>query len=120
MSEQTPLPAGQPDEEQEILRLMRPALDHLHPAAGRDDAMRYVVIHNNDTAPYEYVVQLLESFFLVSEELADHIAWTAHTKGAAVVAVRPSEEATMLVQVAQGRAKYDGFPLIFTLEPVAA
>lgn len=120
MNEQTPLPAEQPDEEQEILRLMQPALDNLQPKAATGEAMHYVVIHDNDTVPYEYVVQLLESFFMVSEELADHIAWTAHTKGAAVVAVRPCQEAMTLVQVAQGRARYDGFPLIFTLEPAVA
>ena len=81
-----------------------------------DADLRVVLLHNDDVTPYDYVVYLLGSLFMLSEEIADHIAWTAHTKGKAVVVVRPREEAEKLVKAAQGRAKFDGFPLTFTLE----
>ncbi len=51
--------------------------------------LRSVVIHNDDVTPYEYVIHLLGSVFMLSEELADHIAFTAHNNGSAVVVVRP-------------------------------
>jgi ATP-dependent Clp protease adaptor protein ClpS len=77
-----------------------------------------ILVHNDDVTPYDYVLQILSSLFWLSEEIAEHIAWTAHTKGAAVVVVRPRSEAEKLVKVAGGRAKLAGFPLTFSLEPV--
>ena len=48
--------------------------------------------------------------------LADHIAWTAHKKGAAIVVVRPKREAETLAKAASNRARMDGFPLTFSVE----
>jgi ATP-dependent Clp protease adaptor protein ClpS len=76
-----------------------------------------ILIHNDNVTPYDYVIQILGSLFWLSEEIAEHIAWTAHTKGAAVVVVRPRSEAEKLAKVAGGRAKLAGFPLTFTVEP---
>ena len=75
-----------------------------------------VLIHNDDVTPYAYVIRILGDLFLLSEELADHVAWTAHTKGTAVVVVRPRAEAEKLVRAARGRARFDGYPLTFSLE----
>lgn len=80
--------------------------------------MCLVVIHNDDVTPYEYVIRLLGRVFMLSEEIADHVAWTAHTQGRAVVIVRPQPEAQKLVAAAHTAARLDGFPLTFTLEPV--
>lgn len=78
--------------------------------------MGSVIIHNDDVTPYEYVVHTLNAVFMLSEELADHIAFTAHQKGSAVVVVCTRSEAEKLVSVANGRAKVEGYPLTFTLE----
>lgn len=75
-----------------------------------------VLIHNDDVTPYAYVIRILGDLFLLSEELADHVAWTAHTKGIAVVVVRPRAEAEKLVKAALRRARFDGYPLTFSLE----
>jgi len=75
-----------------------------------------VLIHNDEKTPFEYVIQTLESVFMLSEEIADHIAWTAHDRGTAVVVIRPRLEAEALARVARGRAQTDGYPLQFTLE----
>ena len=61
-------------------------------------------------------VYAVGSVFMLSEELADHIAFTAHDNGSAVVVVRPRREAEKLVSVANGRAKVAGYPLTFTLD----
>jgi len=76
-----------------------------------------IFIHNDDVTPFEYVVGLLCRVFLLSEELAEHVAVTAHNEGRAVVMVRPREEAKRLISVAQGRARMDGYPLAFSMEP---
>lgn len=77
----------------------------------------YVIIHNDDVTPFEYVIKLLLQLFLLSEEIAEHIANTAHSEGQAVVVVRPRNEAERLVKVARTRARLDGYPLTFSLEP---
>jgi ATP-dependent Clp protease adaptor protein ClpS len=76
-----------------------------------------VLIHNDDVTPYEYVLKILGHVFLLSEELAEHVAWTAHSEGVAVVVVRPEAEARRLIRVAQSHAGQEGYPLQFTMEP---
>src|SRR3954463_11944054 len=78
--------------------------------------MATILIYNDEVTPYDYVIHILSDLFLLSEELADHIAWTAHTKGEAVVVVRPRAEAEKLVKVAHGRARQVSYPLTFSLE----
>jgi ATP-dependent Clp protease adaptor protein ClpS len=75
-----------------------------------------VLLHNDEVTPYDYVIALLGDLFMLSGELAEHIAVTAHTRGTAVVVVRPRSEAEKLVKVAHGRARREGFPLTFSLE----
>ncbi len=79
-------------------------------------AMATILIHNDEVTPYDYVINILGDLFMLSEELADHVAWTAHTKGFAVVVVRPRAEAEKLVKVANGRARLVRYPLTFSLE----
>ncbi len=76
-----------------------------------------VLIHNDDVTPFDYVIRILLHFFLVSEEIAEHIAQVAHNEGQAVVVVRPRTEAERLVKVARARARLDGYPLTFSMEP---
>lgn len=76
-----------------------------------------IIIHNDDVTPYEYVILVLEHIFSLSSEIAEHVTWTAHNEGQAVVLIRPRPEADRLVTVAHGRARADGYPLSFTLEP---
>jgi ATP-dependent Clp protease adaptor protein ClpS len=106
MTENHVPPITQPDAEQELHTLLQPEHGDL----------TQIIVHNDDVTPYDFVIRTLGSLFLLSEEIADHIAWTAHTKGAATVAVRSRAEAEKLVKVAHGRAKAEGYPLTFTLE----
>lgn len=77
----------------------------------------FVVLHNDDVTPFDYVLRILTELFLLSDEMAEHVATTAHNEGKSVVVVRPRSEAVRLVKVAQSRARIDGFPLGFTIEP---
>lgn len=79
---------------------------------------RYVImVHNDEVTPIKYVIRILEQVFFLSDELAEHIAATAHQDGVAVVVVRPRDEARRLIMVAHSRARADGYPLTFTMEP---
>lgn len=87
-----------------------------HPAS---EERWLVLVHNDDVTPLDYVLRILINLFLLSEEVAEHVAQTAHTDGQAVVVVRPRLEAERMVKVARARARLDGYPLTFTLEPEA-
>jgi ATP-dependent Clp protease adaptor protein ClpS len=79
---------------------------------------RYLIlVHNDEVTPYEYVLNILGHVFLLSEEIAEHIAWTAHNEGRSIVVIRPRDEARRLIAVAHSRARADGFPLTFSMEP---
>ncbi|MBV7339402.1 ATP-dependent Clp protease adaptor ClpS [Chloroflexi bacterium TSY] len=81
------------------------------------EPMWRVLLHNDNVTPMEYVLLILEHLFFLSSELAEHVMWTAHTEGTAVVVLRPRNEADRLIKAAHGRARMDGFPLTFSMEP---
>ncbi len=96
-----------------------PALPGVDTAVDQEQAFEplwQVIIHNDDVTPFDYVIGILLSLFMLSEEMADHIATTAHFEGQAVVVVRPRAEAERLVKVARTRARLDGYPLTFSME----
>lgn len=76
-----------------------------------------ILVHNDDTTPFEYVLNILARVFLLSDELAEHVAMTAHQEGRAIVMLRPRDEAKRLIAVAHSRARMDGYPLSFSMEP---
>ena len=76
-----------------------------------------VLIHNDDVTTFEYVINILGDIFMLSLELAEHIALTTHEKGAAVVVIRHRPEAEKLSKVANYRSRGDGYPLTFSTEP---
>ena len=63
-----------------------------------------VLIHNDDVTTFDYVIRILGQIFLLSHEMADHIAWTTHEQGQAVVVIRPRPEAERLAKKATGLA----------------
>ena len=85
----------------------------------QDEPRWYVLVHNDEVTPYEYVVRILAHLFMLSEEMAEHVAQTAHSEGQAIVVVRPRAEAERLVKVARSRVRFDGYPLTFSIEPEA-
>jgi ATP-dependent Clp protease adaptor protein ClpS len=101
-----PNPTSPSEAEQHVVEPVR---------TGNSDLCK-IVIHNDEVTPYDFVISILGDLFMLSEEMADHIAWTAHTKGEAVVVVRPRAEAEKLVKVAHGRARQVSYPLTFSIE----
>jgi ATP-dependent Clp protease adaptor protein ClpS len=76
-----------------------------------------VLIHNDDVTPLDYVIRILRRVFMLSHELAEHIAETAHHEEVAIVVIRPRTEAEKLTGAARLQARADGYPLTFSMEP---
>ena len=83
----------------------------------RLDPRYRILIYDDDITPYDYVIRILERVFMLSEELADHVAATAQDNGIAIVLIRPRHEAEKLISIAQTAARMDGYPLAFSMEP---
>lgn len=76
-----------------------------------------VLIHNDEITPYDFVVAVLIRIFELTPMIAEHVTYTAHTKGIALVAVLPKTTAERRVGKAHFAARLEGYPLTFTVEP---
>lgn len=76
-----------------------------------------VIIHNDNTTTFEFVIIVLVTIFELSFAQAEDIAFEAHTQGNSYVCTLPLEEAKSRVFKAQYAARQQGFPLTFTIEP---
>lgn len=83
----------------------------------RVEPLYRIMIHNDDVTPFDYVIRVLKRIFMLSQELAEHIAETAHDEGVAIVMIRPRPEAEKLIGIARTHARADGYPLTFSMEP---
>ncbi len=94
------------------------SIEELDEATGTSfEPLWRILLHNDPITTFEYVMFILCRLFDLSSEMAEHIAWTAHSKGTAVVVIRPRSQAKKLIDIAHGRARMDGFPLSFSMEP---
>lgn len=76
-----------------------------------------VIIHNDDVTPMDFVVIILQRIFQLSPLEAEHVMFTAHLNGLALVATLPESEAKKRVGKAHFAAQLEGYPLMFTIEP---
>ena len=83
----------------------------------REEPLYRILIHNDDVTPFDYVIRTLRRIFMLSQELAEHIAETAHDEQVAIVMIRPRAEAEKLIGIARTHARADGYPLTFSMEP---
>lgn len=81
------------------------------------EALFRVLLHNDEVTPFEYVIKILAMVFMLSSEISEHVALTAHNEGIAIVVIKPRNEAERLSISANRRARADGFPLTFSIEP---
>lgn len=76
-----------------------------------------VILLNDDYTPREFVVAVLRAVFAMSEARALSIMYTAHTRGACVVAVCTRDVAETKATRAMDMARREGHPLQFSTEP---
>ncbi len=82
------------------------------------ESLARVIIHNDDVTPMDFVVIILQRIFQLSPLEAEHVMVTAHFNGQALVAMLPLSEAKTRVGKAHFAAQLEGYPLLFTIEPV--
>ncbi|MEO8756752.1 MAG: ATP-dependent Clp protease adapter ClpS [Devosia sp.] len=78
-----------------------------------------VMLINDDFTPRDFVVRVLKAEFRMTQDQANRVMVTAHTKGSCVVAVFTREIAEDKATRATDMARNEGFPLLFTIEPEA-
>ena len=76
-----------------------------------------VILINDDYTPREFVVAVLKAVFSMSEEQAHRVMFTAHSRGACVVAVFARDVAESKAKEATEVGRSEGYPLMFTTEP---
>lgn len=81
------------------------------------EPMYWVVIHNDDVTPMDFVIHILRSIFQIDGPAAVHIMFTAHYNGSAYVQCLPKAEAQNRINRAHFAAGIEGYPLYFSLEP---
>src|SRR5712691_4899879 len=86
-------------------------LDELPVAETELEPPYRVLIHNDDVTPFDYVIAVLRSVFLLSGREALAVTTRAHVTGIAYVVTLPYEEAKYRVGKAHTLARAAGFPL---------
>lgn len=76
-----------------------------------------VIIHNDDVTPMDFVLHILVSIFELAGPRAVQVMYTAHYHGSAYVQTLPKPEAEKRVGNAHVSARFNGYPLRFTIEP---
>ncbi len=80
------------------------------------EPMYWVIIHNDDVTPMDFVIHILESIFQIDGPSALHIMFTAHYNGSAYVQLLPKKEAQNRIGRAHFAARIKGYPLHFSIE----
>ena len=78
--------------------------------------MYQVVLYNDDYTPMEFVVLVLQKFFLLSSEQATRVMLKVHVEGRGVCGVYPLDVATTKVEQVTAFAKQHQHPLQCVME----
>ena len=78
--------------------------------------MYKVLILNDDFTPMEFVVHILESFFVLSREKATQIMLSIHTTGSGVAGIFPRDIAETKSEQVNQYAQENNHPLMSTVE----
>ena len=76
-----------------------------------------VIIHNDDVTPMDFVLHILTSIFELAGVHAVQVMFTAHHNGSAYVQTLPKDEAIRRIGTAHISARFNGYPLKFTMQP---
>ena len=75
-----------------------------------------VILHNDDSTPMGFVIQLLVGVFGHNQEQAEQITMEVHTNGKGIAGIYPYEIAEQKVHEATMVSRANGFPLTLTTE----
>lgn len=75
-----------------------------------------VILINDDYTPMEFVVHILESFFVIDRENATRIMLEVHTRGKGVCGIFTHEIAETKVAQVNNYSRENNHPLLCTME----
>jgi ATP-dependent Clp protease adaptor protein ClpS len=85
---------------------------------GLDSPKRfYVLMHNDDTTPFEFVIEVLMQLFGHTMETSSDLAGKIHQEGNAIVGMYYMEIAEQKVEETTRAARNNGFTLSTSIEP---
>lgn len=77
----------------------------------------YVIMHNDDTTPFDFVIEVLVQLFHHTSETSIDLATKIHNEGTAIVGMYYLEIAEQKVEETTNASRRNGFTLTTTLEP---
>ena len=77
----------------------------------------YVIMHNDDTTPFDFVIEVLVQLFHHTPETSIDIATKIHNEGTAIVGMYYLEIAEQKVEETTDASRRNGFALTTSLEP---
>ena len=75
-----------------------------------------VILLNDDFTPMEFVVEVLKSFFAMSEELATQVMLHVHTRGIGICGIFSRDVAETKVRLVNDYSRQHQHPLLCTME----
>jgi ATP-dependent Clp protease adaptor protein ClpS len=76
----------------------------------------YVIMHNDDKTPMDFVIDILHTIFKHEQQLAIDLTMKIHEEGNAIVGMYNQEIAEQKVEDTTQLARSNGFPLTLTIE----
>ena len=95
----------------------RPATEEARPRVKRPPLFKVVLI-NDDYTPMEFVVHVLESFFLMNREKATRVMLHVHTRGKGVCGLFTRDIAETKVAQVNEYSRANQHPLLCAMEEV--
>lgn len=77
----------------------------------------YVLMHNDDTTPFDFVIEVLMKLFNHTSETSTDLASKIHQEGNAIVGMYYMEIAEQKVEETTRAARNNGFTLATSIEP---
>ena len=77
----------------------------------------YVLMHNDDTTPFDFVIEVLMQLFNHTPETSTDLAAKIHQEGNAIVGMYYMEIAEQKVEETTRAARNNGFTLATSIEP---
>ncbi|MCH9757297.1 MAG: ATP-dependent Clp protease adapter ClpS [Gammaproteobacteria bacterium] len=77
-----------------------------------------VVLYNDDYTPMEFVVEVVQRFFHLTEDVATRVMMQVHVEGRAVCGVFTHDVAETIVGLVNEYAKLNEYPLLCLMEAV--
>ena len=76
-----------------------------------------VILLNDDYTPMEFVIEVLVTFFRLSEEMATRVMLQVHTQGRGVCGIYTRDIAETRVAQVNDFARHNQHPLLCSMEP---